>query len=153
MCDKKDFNFYKMINSCNNMIYIGRTSMELDERMVKHRYEYNHSRYNSTLYKNMRIIGIKKFRMVSIEKIRCSLEQSRNLEDKYIDMYNSVKNGYNSRREIKKCNHGLVRSKCRDCNIYLCEECNKRYPSISSLKKHWYSNNHAIMFKKILMGQ
>ena len=88
---------YKIINTENNKIYIGKTSTCIQKRFSKHIYEANNPQtkgYLFTLHKAMRKYGIEKFQIQQVEEVDNSILNER--EKYWIEFYNSIiPSGYN----------------------------------------------------------
>jgi hypothetical protein len=61
---------YKVVNTENDIVYIGSTCQKLSQRMRNHRCEAN-TRAASAFYRAMRDIGIDKFSIVLIKDVPC----------------------------------------------------------------------------------
>lgn len=92
---------YKIINSINNDVYIGSTTYQyLCSRMNQHRMaskEINGKR-ESNLYKSMRELGVKNFKIELLEDVNC--DNKIDLLDKeqyYIDLLKPTLNMVNSK--------------------------------------------------------
>lgn len=84
---------YCIKNSINNKVYIGKTIYTINQRFKEHiRDAYNH-KYNSKLHRAILKYGEENFYPVIIEE--CSDEEMSKKEKYYIQLYDSVKNGYN----------------------------------------------------------
>ena len=63
---------YKVVNSVDDMIYIGSTTRRLSMRMGNHRTNArNVNHKTSLLYKHMRKIGVAKFKIKLIKEVEC----------------------------------------------------------------------------------
>lgn len=84
---------YCIKNDVNDKLYIGKTIYTIDQRFKQHiRDAYNH-KCNSKLHRAILKYGEKHFYPVLIEK--CSNDEVYEREKYYIQLYDSVKNGYN----------------------------------------------------------
>ena len=95
---------YKIINTCNNKIYIGQTTYALNDRWCQHKsavYDKTKHTYNYKIYKAMRKYGINNFNIEIIEEIDNNKLDER--EQYWIKYYNSVENGYNITYGGKGC--------------------------------------------------
>ena len=82
---------YKITNLINNTSYIGH-SKNILQRWNQHRYDSKNKQL--PLYREIRKYGIKNFSFEILEE--CKIEELSNLEDYYINKYNSyIPNGYN----------------------------------------------------------
>ena len=80
---------YKLVNSVNDMIYIGSTIEPLHRRWVSHLTDYKR-RPNNKLYKKIHEIGIENFKIILISIYPCkSKEQLIKREREEYDKYNT----------------------------------------------------------------
>lgn len=86
---------YKITNTINNKVYIGKTCRNLQDRWREHKNRVNNKKYNSYLYNAMRKYGIKNFIIEEIEK--CNEDIINDREQFYISFFksNNKKYGYN----------------------------------------------------------
>lgn len=84
---------YKITNTENNKVYVGQTSLTLKRRMILHK--TSHINGKDKLHSEMRRIGIDKFNISLITQTELQ-EEANLLESKYIDIYDSINNGYNT---------------------------------------------------------
>ena len=78
---------YKLVNSVNDMIYIGSTTEPLHKRWVSHLTEYKR-RPNNKLYTKIREIGIEHFKIILLSIYPCeSKSQSVLREREEYDTY------------------------------------------------------------------
>lgn len=82
---------YKISNSINDKIYIGKTSTTLLNRWYHHKNAY--LKYDWHLYRAMRKYGIENFKIEEIEN--CSDENLNDRERYWIKYYDSYNKGYN----------------------------------------------------------
>jgi group I intron endonuclease len=85
---------YKITNKTNDKVYIGCTTMTLEERYKGHLYRCFNKNYDCKLYNSMRKHGKENFKIDLLEE--CNIESIYEIEKKYIDQYDSYKNGLNS---------------------------------------------------------
>lgn len=86
---------YKIINDINNKVYIGQTTLSVQERWISHLKSYKREKCsNFKIYRAMNKYGIEHFKPVLIEYCKDSLANDREMY--YINKYNSFKDGYNS---------------------------------------------------------
>jgi group I intron endonuclease len=85
---------YKISNTINNKVYIGRTCFSIETRFKQHVIEANGG-CNYKLHAAMRKYGIDKF-SIEIIDIATSIEELKLLETKWIQQENSFVNGYNA---------------------------------------------------------
>ena len=84
---------YKICNDINNKLYIGKTSRTLEQRFYEHKRDADNDKYNSKLHRAMNKYGIEHFKIELIEE--CADEFLSSREKYYIDLFNSVLEGYN----------------------------------------------------------
>lgn len=102
---KKCVCIYSISNDVNNKIYIGST-INLYDRIRQHKYDFiNRPNYTAKLYNDMKKIGIEHFYVNIIEEVSVITQtELHNLESYYIDKFDTINNGYNSRKDIDgKC--------------------------------------------------
>lgn len=86
---------YKIENNITHKIYIGQ-SVEVEERIKEHKriaFRQNRPTYNYPLYVDMRIYGVENFIYEILKE--CKKEELNELEQYYVQLYNSFNNGYN----------------------------------------------------------
>ncbi len=89
---------YKVTNTENGKSYIGITSRSTEERWKEHLSRAKNGLRNSRIYAAIRKYGVEKFEVTTIDQVDCE-DSVRELEKKYIQKFDSYKNGYN-------CNFG-----------------------------------------------
>ena len=105
---------YKIENMINKKHYIGQ-SEDLENRIKEHKYlmsklKENNKKLNNDIAK----YGIDNFKIHIVEF--CKVEELDEKEKKYIELYNGIENGYNTRiggyegRKYKKDNNRIIRS-------------------------------------------
>lgn len=86
---------YKITNTINNKVYIGKTTKTVLERWQEHKNEYTRTRSNKRpLYDAMRKYGIDNFSIEEIEE--CTIKELSEKEQYWISVYDSYHNGYNA---------------------------------------------------------
>lgn len=86
---------YKISNNVNNNVYIGKTSVTIEDRWKEHcRDMKKEASKNRPLYRAMQKYGIENFSIDIIEE--CDYEDLSNAEIKWINFYDSYNNGYNA---------------------------------------------------------
>ena len=83
MPNYKNGKVYKLVNSIDNLIYIGSTTCRLSTRMSLHRLHAKKN-YNANLYKHMNKLGINKFKIVLIEYCSCNSKDELLRRERYI---------------------------------------------------------------------
>ena len=129
---------YKIENIINKKYYIGQ-SEDLEIRIKEHKYlmsklKENNKKLNNDIAK----YGIDNFEIHIVEF--CKVEELDEKEKKYIELYNSIENGYNTRiggydgRKYKKDNNRIIRS------INIEEESWKKLQELSKKENRSASN-------------
>lgn len=86
---------YKITNSINHKVYIGKTTRTVEERWKEHQKDFNKDiSQKRPLYAAMRKYGILAFTIEPIEE--CSAKELDERERYWIEIYGSFKNGYNA---------------------------------------------------------
>ncbi|MDO9333709.1 MAG: NUMOD3 domain-containing DNA-binding protein [Dehalococcoidales bacterium] len=109
---------YKVINTVNDIVYIGSTCRPLSVRMCAHRSEAKHNQ-KGALYPAMRELGIGKFRIVLIEEYPClnkmqlEARECKTMVDLKFDgvhIYNLMINGHSdqTREKLRKIGTGRI---------------------------------------------
>ncbi len=82
------YRIYKLTNAINNDIYIGRTSVQLNNRLCKHQSQSQDESRTSKIYKTMRELGKNNFNIVLLKEYEnIDLATARKIEGKYIRKY------------------------------------------------------------------
>ena len=109
---------YKIINSIDNLVYIGSTGKTLYKRIEEHRLNAkNEFLKNRKIYTHMNLHGIDNFKILMIEEYKnIDRNELREYENSYIKKFDSVKNGLNAKYEVgSRCSHNKKRYVCVDC--------------------------------------
>lgn len=85
---------YKITNTINDKVYIGKTTRTIEERWKEHLNSIKDKDFK--IYRAFRKYGVKNFSIESIEE--CSNDIINEREIYWIDFYNSYEEGYNSTR-------------------------------------------------------
>ena len=87
---------YKITNSINGKIYIGKTSSSIEERWKEHKRDsIKENEKHRPLYRAMNKYGVENFSIEELEK--CDTDKIACEREKYwIEYYGSFKNGYNA---------------------------------------------------------
>ena len=93
---------YKITNILNNKIYIGQTSKTPQQRWKRHVQDANANRVNTHLASAIQKYGEDAFVVESICQTD-NQDELNKLEQYYIHLYDSLKNGYNETDSINKC--------------------------------------------------
>ena len=91
---------YKITNDINDKIYIGQTTESLKQRFNRHcGYQLND---NTHFHRAMKKYGIEHFSIELVEEVN-NQEELDEREFYWINFYNSVENGYNTKNVKGKC--------------------------------------------------
>jgi predicted GIY-YIG superfamily endonuclease len=123
---------YKLVNSENEIIYIGSTTVTLAQRMRGHRSSAKTSS-RGILYNAMREIGIEKFRIIFIENFPCDTVSE--LESREYEIMNDYK-----KDEIELYNLTTEKGKIHESTR---EKMRARIDSVETIKKR-----SAALFKR-----
>ena len=86
---------YKITNTINNKVYIGKTLLSIEERFKQHKHDSQRNyEEQRPLYQAMRKYGIDVFIVELVEE--CPIETLSNREIYWISFYNSYQTGYNA---------------------------------------------------------
>lgn len=86
---------YKISNSINDKVYIGKTLSTIEKRFSEHQKDsFRDEKEIRPLYRAMRKYGIEKFSVELVEEV--PIEQLSEREKYWIDYYQSYSNGYNA---------------------------------------------------------
>lgn len=86
-------NIYCIKNDINNKCYIGKTIYTINKRFSEHIKDARNYKYVSKLHRAILKYGVEHFYIILLEQ--CEDNDSGDREKYYIQLYNSVKNGYN----------------------------------------------------------
>lgn len=92
---------YKITCLVNQKVYIGQTSETIEKRFARHM-GYQKDESDTKFYRAIRKYGKENFRIEAIDFAETQEELDQK-EIYYIHLYDSVKNGYNSKDSIGKC--------------------------------------------------
>lgn len=122
---------YIIKNKVNDKVYIGSTIETLSQRFTKHKYKSKKETYK--LYNAFQEIGIDNFYMELIKLYPCKSKEELDIEeDKYMDVYDSINNGYNTFRPVK--NREIVKEKAKQYR-------NNNPEIVKQRWKNYYENN------------
>ena len=94
---------YKIVCTVNNKVYIGQTNKTLEERLKRHFKASREERTkNVKFYRAIRKYGESNFNIFLIEEVN-NQEELNEREFYWINKYNSVVEGYNSKASKGKC--------------------------------------------------
>lgn len=126
---KKKYKVYKIENIMNNKVYIGYTSLSINERFHKH---YTNALYGikSKLYDSIRKNGISNFRLSEIFS-SFNKDETLEMEILYIKKYDSFRNGYNM----------TLGGDGGDCTLYMNDKEIEEYRKKLSICNSGHNNN------------
>lgn len=103
---------YKLVNTVDDKIYVGSTSMPLSKRKSNHKADAKTR--TSYVYQHLNGIGWGNVRIIQIEEFKCdNKQQLLTREQHYID---ELKPELNRQSAIADCPHGRQQSRCIPCN-------------------------------------
>lgn len=109
------FYVYIITNNINDKVYIGQTTKPVDKRFAEHcSYRY------SKIGKAIREIGKEHFSIHILDDSCKDLDSLTATEKIYIEKYNSIENGYNSRPSCKS--NGKIYSPKSSCQFEIDEQ-------------------------------
>lgn len=85
---------YKITNTENNLVYIGQTKGKLIARLKKHINSSKNLRKTNKFHSAIRLLGADKFH-IELLSVCKNQEDLDIMETFYIDLYDSIENGYN----------------------------------------------------------
>ena len=165
---------YKLTCNCCNKLYIGSTKQEnVLKRLYGHRSDFKIK--TSELYKHFQDTGKESFNIEVLNDYEVKdFEEQRIIEQKYIEEYDTINNGFNTknsymseelfksrkRESDKKYNRNnrdkinimvkIYRDKLKEENKYECIPCNYKTGRSDTFKRHCKSSRH--IFKTSLSG-
>ena len=75
MNNYQEAKIYKVVNRLNSEIYVGSSTVDLEQRMIKHRCEAKQRPYLSKFYTYMNELGIDNFEIELIEEFPCECQE------------------------------------------------------------------------------
>ena len=129
--------------------YVGSTSINLKERLWKHKSCVIGNR-TSKLYTKMQEIGVNNWQVVPLLTFTCDKNTIREFEGKWVEVLNTDLNTYSplSDNYEKRCRlpdrelyHSNIQNKTYYCNI-----CDKPFGQKIDLKRHFGSLNHSYAY-------
>lgn len=85
---------YKITNTVNQKVYIGKTMHSINKRWKEHCRDYKKEKLQRPIYVAMRKYGIENFQIEQLEEV--PNEKLNEREKFWIEYYSSFKNGYNA---------------------------------------------------------
>ncbi len=125
--DYKQGKIYKLVNSENDLLYIGSTTTTLTKRFYTHKAEANCARLTSPIYQAMRNIGNEKFSIILVENFSCGSKcelEAREYEVMHTykkeGLYNSIIDGEpNEATKQKMKDNNVFKGKVGpDCHLF-----------------------------------
>lgn len=144
---------YKATNLINNKVYIGQTHKTLEERIKRHKNDYQ--RRDSYFYRAIRKYGWENFKWEVIDDSAITDEELNKLEKYYIKMYNSFDNkdkGYNSTSGADH-NYKLTEEECLKRSLRVRGEKNPMYGKPGIWKGKHFSKEHKQHLSEALKGR
>ena len=127
MVNYKNGKIYKIVNDCDDEIYVGSTTRTLCERMAHHRFDAK--RANSRVYKKFSVLGVEHFRIILVENFSCnSKEELCAREEHWRTQLNATLN-------TQSCHTGI------DDKTYKAQWYEQRKDDINKARKEHYANN------------
>jgi hypothetical protein len=136
---------YIIKNNINSKVYIGSTKNNIQIRWYQHR-NYLKTNYRNKLYTAFLELSIENFYIELLEKIEyTTISELRKSENNYINLFDSIKTGYNSKNSYIKDNEHIINNNILE-KIDICRIINNlagnRFISIIENNKHkLYCNN------------
>lgn len=97
----KILTIYKITCLVNQKVYIGQTSETIERRFARHM-GYQKNEHDTKFYRAIKKYGKDNFKIEAIDSAETQAELDQK-EIYYINFYNSVKEGYNSKDSMGKC--------------------------------------------------
>lgn len=95
--DYKNGKIYKIVCSETNLVYIGSTTKDLDERFLEHKNLFESSRSKCNLHNSFNKYGVEKHHISLVENMPCIFNTQLTLrEDYHIVKNDTINNGLNS---------------------------------------------------------
>lgn len=105
---------YKLVNTENQMLYIGSTASTLVKRLYEHKSSAKTGTSTSNIYTSMRLIGIEKFSIILIKLFPCTCKAELDAEEYRLtneypknELYNSMFNGAPTLEVIEKIKESI----------------------------------------------
>lgn len=113
--EQKTYRVYKIECMCCMRVYVGSTTRNLSQRLAQHRHSARNN-VSGDMYEHMREVNdYSNFRISLLEEAKGNREAKRACENKHMLILDVVRNGFNKRYELAKCQHGRRRNQCIEC--------------------------------------
>ena len=141
---------YEIRNLVNNKRYIGQTISSLENRWYSHKRMLNkHKHFNIKLQRDWDVYGKDNFKCLIIKKVK-DISNLDRLEQKYINKFDTIKNGYNL-SEGGQLNRGATYSKVW---YGLKSPSGKIYKKIKNLSEFARKHNlHVKCLRRVVSGE
>lgn len=111
------YKIYKITNTKNSKVYVGYTSKSLNWRLEKHFEEADKDSTSSRkLFKAINAVGKENFNIYLLYSDTNKKSTLGEKEQEYIDMYNSIDEGYNSRKGGGGIH--ITEGQCKKTDVY-----------------------------------
>lgn len=140
---------YKITNKLNNKSYIGWTGKDLNLRWEEHTYDALRKKDNRKFYNAIRKYGIDVWN-VKILKENLNIEEAKNQEIRYIELFDSYHNGYNSTKGGDGNNGIIMSEKSNQARSLALKGKKKNYDRMKNKKLSQKVNLNNHMVKKWL---
>jgi group I intron endonuclease len=159
---------YKWTHTESNRCYIGQSIQAPNQRRLEHINDSKHCKKTYHFHNALRRYGVEAFTWEVIDTTATSLDELNNLEEKYVEMYDSINNGFNIRQpgknklhseeskkrmsEAQKSAHARRRAEGRDTWTRQDGGCmkGKKHPGKGKEHKKW--DNKGTMGWKVVNG-
>lgn len=112
---------YKITNIKNNKVYIGQTIRPIEQRFKRHISDAMNNILDTHFARAIRKYGESCFRIELVDTA-ASQNELNIKEQKYIQQYNSIIDGYNETDAISKCGGNTYMSKNKDEMLTICDK-------------------------------
>lgn len=104
---------YKISNTVNDKVYIGQTIRPIEDRFNRHINDATNNILDTHFARAIRLYGPDKFYIELLDTAN-NQEELTQKERNYIQLYNSVENGYNETDAISKCGGNTYKNKTKE---------------------------------------
>lgn len=159
---------YKLVNSVDNLIYVGSTTSTLTKRLSEHKTCANRNP-TRRVYQHLNRIGWNNVRIVLVESVSCAnKDELIRAEQFHIDslrpslnmvnaVYSDCNHGKRRRQCVEcggasMCNHGKQRNHCVVCSPKTCEFCLITIAKVN-FKSHLRTAKHRTAYKQTFLEE